>query len=304
MRPTLRQLQYIVVVSETNSFNEAAGILNVSQPSLSTQIFEAENQLGIKLFERGRNGAFATPEGEEIVRRARTILTQVEDLKTAARQASNSISGKYRLGTLPTIGPYLLPFAVKELHVLYPELRMSVREEATIHLEEKLQDGQLDMVLSTKEDHPNSEHMVLFDEALYVYAAQDDPISSKSGPISLNDLKGRDVLSLGYGHRLSLIVQKLADKAGAHVSTQYEGTSLDAVRQMADMGAGIAILPSLYALSAVRRDNVQTIRPIRHAMASRTISLIWRRNSPLAENIQKLGSVFRDIAKKQLSFDS
>jgi LysR family hydrogen peroxide-inducible transcriptional activator len=243
MRPTLRQLQYIVAVAESGRFRDAALQLGVSQPSLSEQISDAEAQLGVTLIERARTGAVLTPAGAEVVRRARIVLTQVEDLKTVARQVAGDLAGRYRLGTLPTIGPYLLPSAVRELHQLYPDLRLGVREERTIDLDEKLNDGRLDMVISTAEDHLNSESMQLFDEQLYVCTASDDPIGGGDGALKLSALKGREVLSLGYGHRLSTVVQKLAEAAGAHVSTEYEGTSLDAIRQMAGMGAGIAIVP-------------------------------------------------------------
>jgi LysR family hydrogen peroxide-inducible transcriptional activator len=296
MRPTLRQLQYIVAVADSGRFRDAALQLGVSQPSLSEQISDAEAQLGVTLIERARTGAVLTPAGVEVVRRARIVLTQVEDLKTVARQVAGGIAGRYRLGTLPTIGPYLLPSAVRELHQLYPDLRLGVREERTIDLDEKLNDGRLDMIISTAEDHLNSESMQLFDEQLYVCTASDDPIGGGDGPLKISALKGREVLSLGYGHRLSTVVQKLAEAAGAHVSTEYEGTSLDAIRQMAGMGAGIAIVPSLYALMEASKDPYQIVRPIDHPLARRQISLVWRAGSPLEQNIQKLGLVFRDVA--------
>ncbi len=296
MRPTLRQLQYLVAVAETGKFHDAARLLNVSQPSLSTQIAEAEAQLGTVLVERGRNGAFLTPTGEEVVRRARIVLAQMEDIKTVARQFEGGLAGRFRLGTLPTIGPYLLPNAVRELHTLYPDLRMSVREERTIDLEEKLADGRLDMVISTAEDHIHAEAMQLFDEVLYVCAASDDPLSAETGPLKLDELRGREFLSLGFGHRLSLIVQSLADAAGAHVSTEYEGTSLDAIRQMSALGVGVAILPSLYAVMEAQRDPEQVVRPIDHPLARREISLLWREGSPLAQKIEAIGLVFRDVA--------
>ncbi len=301
MRPTLRQLQYIVAVAETGRFRDAATQLGVSQPSLSEQISDAEAQLGVTLIERARTGAVLTPAGAEIVRRARIILTHVEDLKTVARQTAGDLAGRYRLGTLPTIGPYLLPSAVRELHQLYPDLRMGVREERTIDLDEKLNDGRLDMIISTAEDHLNSESMQLFDEQLYVCTASDDPIGRGDGPLKVSALKGREVLSLGYGHRLSTVVQKLAEAAGAHVSTEYEGTSLDAIRQMAGMGAGIAIVPSLYAVMEANKDPHQIVRPIGHPLARRQISLVWRSGSPLEHNIQKLGLVFRDVAADLLA---
>ena len=296
MRPTLRQLQYLVAVAETGKFHEAAKLLNVSQPSLSAQIAAAEEQLGTVLIERGRNGAIMTPTGEEVVRRARVILTQLEDLKTVARQSEGRVAGRYRLGTVPTIGPYLLPSAVRELHRLFPDLRMSVREERTIDLEEKLNDGRLDMIISTPEDHVNSESMSLFQETLFICAAPDDELSQGEGPVDISALQGRELLSLGFGHRLSVVIQMLADAAGAHVSTEYEGTSLDAVRQMSAMGAGVAILPNLYAVVEAQRDPGQVVRPLRHPLATRDVSLIWRTGSPLGRDIEALGLVFRDVA--------
>ena len=301
MRPTLRQLQYLVALAETGKFHEAARALNVSQPSLSAQIAEAEEQLGAILVERGRHGAIMTPLGEEVVRRARAILTQVEDLKAIAQRPAGEVAGRYRLGTVATIGPYLLPRAVKELHRLFPELRMSVRESRTGDLQERLGDGRLDMIISTPEDHVNGEQMELFEETLYVCAAQEDELSRKTGPVDLDALKGRELLSLGPGHRLSLIIQRLADAAGAHVSTEYEGTSLDAVRQMATMGAGVAILPNLYAVVEAQRDPGQVVRPIRHKLARRNICLIWRKDSPLTDTIGTMGGVFREVAGQLLT---
>jgi len=304
MRPTLRQLQYLVAVADTGKFHEAARMLNVSQPSLSAQIAEAEQQLGAVLVERGRHGAIMTPLGEEVVRRARLILIQVEDLKAFTLRPSGEVAGRYRLGTVPTIGPYLLPGAIKELHRLYPELRMSVREARTADLDERLMDGRLDMIISTPEDHVNGAFMELFEETLFVCAAQEDELSAKSGPVDLEALKGRELLSLGPGHRLSLIIQQLATAAGAHVSTEYEGTSLDAVRQTASMGEGVAILPNLYAVVEAQRDPGQVVRPIRHKLARRKIGLIWREGSPLAEPIMEMGNVLRSVAADLLNDDA
>jgi LysR family hydrogen peroxide-inducible transcriptional activator len=301
MRPTLRQLQYLVAVAETGKFHEAARLLNVSQPSLSAQIAEAEQQLGAILVERGRHGAFMTPLGDEVVRRARAILTQVEDLKAFTLRPAGEVAGRYRLGTVSTIGPYLLPGAVRELHRLFPELRMSVHEARMADLNDRLNDGRLDMIISTPEDHASSAFMELFEETLFVCAAQEDELSAQKGPVDVEALRGRELLSLGPGHRLSVIIQQLADAAGAHISTEYEGTSLDAVRQTASMGEGVAILPNLYAVVEAQRDPSQVVRPIRHRLARRKIGLIWREGSPLAEPMTEMGKVMRAVAEDLLS---
>lgn len=304
MRPTLRQLQYIVAVAETGRFHEAARLMNVSQPSLSAQISEAETQLGARLIERNRKGAYMTPLGEEVVRRARKIFKELEDMKTVVQQSAGTLRGRFRLGTIPTLGPYLLPSAAKELHRRFPDLRLSVREEAARELDEKLKDGRLDLLISTHEDHANTASMHLFDEQLYVCAANEHELSRRDGPVGIEELRGREILTLGNGFRLSIIVQELARISGAHVSTEYEGTSLDAVRQMAVMGAGVAILPSLYTLVEARRDPTQVVRPIKIDGARREVSLIWRLDSPLAESMETIGTVLREVARDILAEQS
>lgn len=304
MRPTLRQMQYLVAIADTGKFGDAAKLMNVSQPSLSAQVAEMEAALGVILVERSRQGAMLTPAGEEFVRRVRNILREVEDLKAVARFGRKDLSGRLRLGILPTVGPYLLPFAVRDLHARFPALRLSVREERTIDLDEHLQAGEFDTIISTPEDHQNIGHAHLFTESLYICAPPEDTLSQAKGPVALSDLKGRSLLTLGQGHRLNTIIQQLADASGAEVSSEYEGTSLDAIRLMAEMGAGVAVLPSLYALSEARRDRALNARPIAHALAQRSISLIWRDTSPLAVSLEALVGPLSKAAASILAQDT
>lgn len=305
MRPTLRQLQYLVAISETGHFGEAAKRVNVSQPSLSAQIANMEAELGSTLVERGRFGALLTPKGEETVRRARLILRDMEDLRSAARHVSDHLTGRLRLGVLPTIGPYLLPHAARRLHASHPALRFSVREERPTDLMAHLHEGLFDTVISTSEDYSDCKSRHIFDDQLWICTAPDDPLAQASGPIALSDLKGRSLLSLGYWHwhSLDLKVQALAEASGAHVSTEYEGTTLDAIRQMAEMGAGLAVLPSLYAVIEVRRDPHMIIRRIDDPLATRQIELIWRDTSPLDASFTALADILRDVAADILRSD-
>lgn len=296
MRPTLRQMQYLVAIAETGKFGDAAKRANVSQPSLSAQIADMETQLGTTLVERGRHGAFLTPLGEEAVKRARRVLRDVEDMKAFLQSGGASLAGRVRLGVLPTVGPYLLPAVTRQLHVEYPDLRLSVREERTIDLEAHLHDGRLDTVISSVEDHSDADHMPLFEESLWICAAPDDPLAQSAGDVRLTDLSGRALLTVGYGHRLNLTIQSIAEASGAHVSAEYEGTSLDAIRQMAEMGAGVAVFPSLYAMTEARRDPDLVVRRIDDPLARREISLIWRQTSPLADRLPRLAEEFKKAA--------
>ena len=296
MRPTLRQLQYLVAVSDYGKFGEAARRLNVSQPSLSAQIAEVEATLGIKLIERVRSGAVPTPLGADVIERARRLLRDFEDLKSVARRGGEALSGRISLGVLPTIGPYLLPGVVRRLHADYPTLRLTVREERSIDLDLHLAGGRFDCVVSRPEDHPGSVHRVIFREALYVCVAPEDPLTATDAPILLSELKGRELLSLGEGHGLTAVIRRVADESGGSVSTVYEGTSLDAMRQTALMGTGVAILPSLYALREAMRAPDLRLRRIDHPLAYRQLALIWRETSPLGEYFELIAEVLEKEA--------
>lgn len=301
MKPTLRQLQYLVAIDEAGTFSGAAKLSNVSQPSLSTQLRDMEEVLGATLVERGRGGAPLTPIGLELAGRARIILRDMDAFRTTAREAGQTLVGRIRLGTLPSIGPYLLPLAVRRLHRLYPGLRIIVREERTVDLQAHLEDGRLDVIISSPEDHPAMRHMTLFHEQLYIGVAPDDPLAHGKGPISINELAGRDLLTLGYGHKLSVLVARLAEIAGAQISSEYEGTSLDAVRQMAAMGGSVAVMPSLYMRSEAREDPGIVVRPINAPVAERDIALVWRPTSPLSSKFQTVGEVLAQAARDLLS---
>lgn len=301
MKPSLRQLQYLVAISETGTMSEAAKRTFVSQPSLSIQVKDMEQQLGAPLVERSRKGAILTPLGVEIVSRARIILRQVEDLKAMARESSGSLAGRVKLGVLPTVGPYLLPQAVRRLHETYPELRLTVREERTIDLEAHLSDGRFDVIISTPEDHPGTRSHFIVQENIYICVAPDDDLARDTGPVMIDRLKGREFLTLGPGNKFTTVVKNLAGLAGATTGGAYEGTSLDAIRQMSSMGGSIAVLPSLYAISEAKRDSQLIVRPINHPLAQRKIALIWRETSPMEKKFNTLGDVLEQIASEIMS---
>lgn len=272
MRPTLRQMEYVVAVHQLRSFGLAAEVLNVSQPSLSNQIAAVEAELGVRLFERGRAGARTTARGLEFVTRARRILSEVEALR-ATMGSDLPFGGRLRLGVLPSIGPYLLPQAVRALHAEEPDLRVIVREENTLSLDEGIRNGRFDAIISTPEDHPNTIQHPLFTEPLWVAVAHDHPLADRDR-LGAAELAGQRLLTLDTGHRLARIVYGIAGASGAMVSDDYEGTSLDSIVLMAATGAGIGILPDLFARrQGVHRSEVR-VMPLEMPDADRRISLL------------------------------
>jgi LysR family hydrogen peroxide-inducible transcriptional activator len=294
MRPTLRQLEYIVTVHQLGSFGLAADVLNVSQPSLSNQIATVEAELGVRLFNRGRQGAVTTSKGLELVNRARRILSEVEALRSVMI-SDLPFGGRLRLGVLPSIGPYLLPQVMQSLHRDQPDLRVIVREENTLNLDEGIRNGRFDAIISTPEDHPNTWQRPLFTEPLWVAVSNDHALAGLSY-VSAKNLTGQRLLTLDTGHRLARIVYGIAGLSGGIVSNDYEGTSLDSILLMAATGAGVAILPDLFTrLQAVHRSEV-AVKPLRIQDANRGISLLFPRDHMPGDGQNRLTMTLRQAA--------
>lgn len=295
MRPTLRQMEYVVTIHRLGRFGLAAELLNVSQPSLSAQLAAIENELGVVLFERGRTGVRTTAKGEDFVKHAQKILSAVEDLRHKM-QSTSPFDGRLKLGVLPSLAPYLLPRVVKRIHQKQPDLRIIVREESTKTLETGLEAGDFDAIISTPEDHPNTIQHSLFQEPFWIAAATDDPILAQDGPIDITQLTNRRLLTLDNGHRLAKIVYDLAAQVNATVSDDFEGTSLQSVLLMAATGAGIGIIPELFARQNMREREEICVRPINAPDIARRIAVLFRTGTPEHDGHQFLIECLRDSA--------
>ena len=298
---TLRQLSLLIAVADTKRFTLAAERAHISQPALSEQIAQLEYNLGTKLFERGRLGASLTPLGIEIVARARPILAQVQELEDVVLAAEENLGGLIRLGALPTLGPYLLPGVIPELHAAHPELRLYIRELRTVELEARLREGIFDVLLSTRPD--DTDGLViepLFEEPLLLGLASDNALAKKK-TISVSDLADEKILTLESGHYLSTSARGLAHAAHAQLLVDYEGTSLDGLRQMVGLGMGVSLFPALYVHAEIIDDKAVTIRDIKIDNAARGIALIWRKSSPRGEDFLTLAKRLRVRGKALLS---
>ncbi|MFL4470652.1 LysR substrate-binding domain-containing protein [Tateyamaria armeniaca] len=298
MRPTLRQLQYFVAVADHNAFGAAANALAVSQPSLSKQLAIMEDELGAPLFERTSRRVTLTPLGRLLLDKARIILQDVREFRAVAQGSVGLFGDRLSIGVLQSIGAYFMPIANRRLHALYPDLRLVVQEGATVQLLEHLRAGKVDAVIGTPDNAPEFKSIPLFAETLWICAASDDPLSRSTSPVSASDLKGRPLLALSPEFTLADVVERLAAEAGAYVSRDYQGGSLDAVRQMAVMGAGIAVLPSLYALAEAVRDPEFVVRRIDHPLAVHEIVLHWRRASPLGSDFEELAARLIEVKQE------
>ncbi len=200
MRPTLRQLEYLVLLAETLHFGRAAARAHVSQPGLSAQIAQLEQTLGVKLFERSRRRVLATPAGTEAAQRAGQILAAVDELVDSASRHGRPLSGTLRLGVIPTVAPYLLPAVLPPIRRRYADLRLLIREDHTDTLVAGLLAGELDLLLLALEADLGETHaLALFEDDFSLVVPPDHELARRKRA-RLDDLDGASVLLLEDGH--------------------------------------------------------------------------------------------------------
>ncbi|HAG71353.1 MAG TPA: hydrogen peroxide-inducible genes activator [Gammaproteobacteria bacterium] len=298
---SLRQLRYFAAVAEYGSFRQAAFKLNITQPTLSNQISVLEELLGLQLFERSRSGTSTTVEGRELLISARRVIEEAQGFSTQAGSLSGGGVGTYRLGVTPTLGPYLLPHILSPIHSRYKDLKLYVREEAPSDLESGLINSQFDFILSTLPIMSKElVVMPLFREPLKLAITKDHKLASKVR-INRMDLLGEQVLTISEHHLFHRQISELCEKVGASVRRDYEGTSLDTLRQMVVMGMGMAFLPALYVRSEIRQESELRIADVEGVNVVRNHALVWRNTSPARNFYRQLALEIREIIREKLS---
>ena len=300
-RPSIRQVQYFVAVADASSFRGAALRLQVSQPTLTQQILALEEAFGLQLFERSRAGTTLTPAARELLPNARRVLEEFQGLRDRSESLSRGPVGTYRLGVTPTLGPYLLPHILPAIHRHYAELKLYVREDVPRSLEAGLVAGEHDLILTPLPvDEVRLTVVPLFREPLKLVMSAEHRLARKR-PVESRDLAGESVLTLGAQHHFHQQIEQLCDRLNAHVLRDYEGTSLDTLRQMVVMGMGIAFLPALYVRSEIHRRSEIRVTSVRGEEMDRTHVLAWRKSSPARELFGEIAQEIRDLVLRELS---
>jgi LysR family hydrogen peroxide-inducible transcriptional activator len=296
---TFKQIRYFQSIAEAGSFRRAADRLGVKQPTLTVQIAALEEKLATTLFERQRNGVVMTPAARELLPRARRIA---EEMKGFTDQAFG-LSGQstYRLGVTPTLGPYLLPQVLPSVHQRFEDLRLYVREGVPNQLSNDLKSAVHDVLLTTLPMQGDELEIVpLFRESLKLAVPLEHPLAAKS-VISGKDLVGEAVLTIDEQHLYHRQVSALCERLGATVNRDYEGTSLDTLRQMVVMGMGITFLPSLYVASEIGDSDTLRVTDVKDVNMNRDHALVWRRRSPARVFFRQLAETMRAIIDEQLA---
>lgn len=282
MLPTLRQLQYLKLLVEHGGFGKAAEAAHVTQPTLSAGIQELEKILGGPVVDRARSGLILTAVGEAALAKARVILNEADELVQAARSAGQPLTGRFRLGVIPTIAPFLLPRALPLLRSRFPDLRLYLREDLTQRLISALKSGHLDAALiALPFDMTGLDSAHVAEDEILAALPAGHPLArqDRTRPSELED---EDLILLEDGHCLrdhALAACGLRPPRQSDAEATFAATSLPTLVQMVGSGLGVTFLPSM-AVSAGLTDGTSIeIRPLQAANPSREIVVAWRSGS-------------------------
>ena len=298
--PTFRQIEYFVAIASRCSYRRAAEELGVSQPALTTQIRSLEALLGLSLFERSRSGTLLTPEGRELLEQARKMLLAMREFRESAETISQGLQTTYKLGVPPTLGPYLLPRVLPALHAQHHRLKLYVREGTPRNLLRGLSEGSYDIaIVPLPVDREDLSVEPLFTEPLKFVIPADHRLAGKK-TVSPSQLRGEKVLTLEGQHHFHHQVQEICQDLGADLQRDYEGTSLDTLRQMVVMGLGVAFLPGLYVHSEMHNPEALHVTEIKSKPIRRQHGLVWRASTPSRRLYRELAAQIREIVSERL----
>jgi LysR family hydrogen peroxide-inducible transcriptional activator len=293
----LRDLRYLIAVAEQRHFGRAAEACAVSQPTLSAQVKKLEAYLGVTLIERGGKTVAATPMGEEVVALARLAVEQADAIVELARSRRDPLAGPLRLGIIPTLGPYLLPWVMAPLAKRFPELALVVHEDLTDNLVAGLRSHSLDAaLLALPIEAGDLECRPLFDEPFWLATPPGHPLAAAK-TIRERDLLDANLLLLAEGHCLrdqALAVCGLGDRRPASsrpgaTSGDLRATSLETLRQMVAAGYGCTLLPALAVQTGRHGTTTLDTRPLDLPDAKRRIGLLYRKSFPRRQGLERLG---------------
>jgi len=277
--PTLRQLAYLVELSERLNFRVAAEAQFVTQSTLSAGLKELERLLGVQLVERDQRHVRLTAVGQEVAARARDLLAAATDLAETASSAARPLSGPVGLGAIPTIAPFLLPRVLPALRRAHKELKLYLREDLTERLLERLRAGSLDVALiALPFDTGDLYVREVFKDEFWFVAPKDAP-AVRDKEIALRKINTQDMLLLEEGHCLRDHAIAACGPRRGTWEPRTEATSLTTLIQMVEGGWGVTLLPGIMLDAGILKGTRLVARPFARPAPSRTLALVARHTS-------------------------
>ncbi|MFP4359104.1 MAG: hydrogen peroxide-inducible genes activator [Alphaproteobacteria bacterium] len=289
---SMKHLRYFDALARHRHFGRASVACGVSQPALSVQIKELEDTIGAPLVERGGRRVGLTSLGEAFEIRVREILRAVDELGDLARAAQGPLTGRLRIGLIPTVAPYLLPSLIKELARRHPGLDVRPREAVTQKLVDDLAEGRLDTaIVALPVSEPALTEMPLLEEEFVLVR----PLADADDPVPDADMLGRmRILLLEEGHCFREQAISFCNMSRLDPRDLVEGSSLSTLVQMVAAGIGLTLVPEM-AVAIETRSAAVAVARLPAPRPVRTIGMVWRKTNPLADRLEHVAEVFREV---------
>jgi len=290
----LRDLEYIIAVAETHHFGKAAERCFVSQPTLSGQIKKLEEDLGVIIFERTNRSVEITSIGESILVHSRQIMEQTEAIQQLALTHQDPLAGPLRLGSIPSLSPYLMPLILLPLKKQHPQMKLVLFEELTNTLLERLHKHEIDAaLLATAVDEKDLEVIPLFDDPFWLAHPREHPFYNKD-KITRKDLDNTELLLLTEGHCLAKQIMEIC-----HLNRRKEqsemadlrASSLETLLQFVSAGFGSTLVPALALRGAWTSGSGIIARKLEFKDAYRRISIVFRKSYPRRQALDAFAQI-------------
>ncbi len=273
----LHQLRYFCAVAETGSFSRAAEQSHVSQPSLSQQIMKLEEELGARLFDRLGRSVRLTELGKTFLPRARAVLRELEAAKGDVVERKDFVGGPVTIGVIPTVGPYFLPPVLTSFSRKFPQAHLTVIEEITPVLLDRLRAGAIDVaILALPIRGHEFETTPLLTERLFAVLPKNHRLAKRTA-LSLKDLRSEPFLLLRDGHCFRDTAVAACDRARLHPQVVFESGQFSSLLSLVGAGMGVSIVPEM----AVERKSPCRYVHIADEQATRTIGTVVLRGRSL-----------------------
>ncbi len=290
---TMKHLRYFDALAQHGHFGRAAEACAISQPALSLQMKELEQILGVTLVERGARQIRLTAIGEAFGLRARDILRSVDELANLARASAGPLTGRLRIGVIPTVAPYLLPKVIHNLAACFPTLDLRPREAVTQKLVDDLREGRLDVaIVALPVSEPSLEETPLFSEEFVLVRPASDAGKPVPNPETLRTMR---LLLLEEGHCFRDQALSFCKMSPGVPRDLMDSSSLTTLVQMVGAGIGVTLIPQMAVAIETRTARVSVAR-LAVPRPTRIIGLIWRKANPLGQQFASLIDIVKDAA--------
>jgi LysR family hydrogen peroxide-inducible transcriptional activator len=299
---TIQQLRYIVTLDQERHFARAAELCSVTQPGLTIQLKNLEEEIGVKIFDRSRVPLKPTAIGEEIIEKARKVLREIDSIQNLVVDKKNDLKGTLKVGVISTLSPYLVPLFIRQLEQAVPKMKFAIKEASTGDLINDLETGRLDVaIMATPTGSPYLKEFPVFQEPFVAYLHNGHPgIKEKYYQLREQDKFELLLLQEEYCYNAQLLDICDKNKKKINDTFSYDINSIEMLKNMVRASLGFAIVPWLSVMNELEEGYC---KPFREPIPVREISLVVSDSFTRKLVLEKMSETIWGCLPKELKAD-